>query len=52
MIAYGQPLADHATIGSAAHASGAHQDSVRAFHAAGIARKTRRSSCRAMPIRA
>jgi zinc protease len=33
MIAYGQPLADHATIGSAATLQAAHQDSVRAFHA-------------------
>jgi len=33
MIAYGQPLADHATIGSAATLEAAHQDSVRAFHA-------------------
>jgi zinc protease len=52
MIAYGQPLADHATIGSAATLQAAHQDSVRAFHAAGIARKMPRSSSRAMPIRA
>jgi zinc protease len=32
MIAYGQPLADHATIGSVATVEGAHQDAVRAFH--------------------
>lgn len=28
----GQPLADHATIGSVATVTGAHQDAVRAFH--------------------
>ena len=32
MIAYGQPLSDHATIGSVASVEGAHQGAVRAFH--------------------
>lgn len=32
MLAYGQPLADHATIGTEATLEGAHQDAVRAFH--------------------
>jgi len=32
LVASGQPLADHATIGSVASIEDAHQDSVRAFH--------------------
>ena len=32
MIYYGQPMADHATIGSVATIMGAHEASVRAFH--------------------
>jgi hypothetical protein len=32
MVAYGQPMADHATIGTVATLEGAHQDAVRAFH--------------------
>ena len=32
VIFTGQPMADHATIGSVGSVSGAHQDSVRAFH--------------------
>ena len=33
LVASGQPLADHATIGSITSIEDAHQDSVRAFHA-------------------
>jgi len=33
LMAEGQPLADHATIGYAETIAGAHQDNVRAFHA-------------------
>lgn len=32
MVAYGQPMADHATIGTVGTLEGAHQDAVRAFH--------------------
>ncbi|HWU01649.1 MAG TPA: insulinase family protein, partial [Novosphingobium sp.] len=33
LLAAGQPLADHSTIGSVASIEGAHQDAVRGFHA-------------------